>query len=83
MASPKRTFEAVVRGQGVISFSAFQRFLDKLGFRVGRISGSHHIYLHPKIPRPMNVQRVGKDAKPYQVRQLRAIIEEFGLKLDD
>jgi predicted RNA binding protein YcfA (HicA-like mRNA interferase family) len=83
MANPKRTFEAVVRGQGVISFNDFQRLLDKLGFRVDRISGSHHIYLHPKIPRPMNVQRVGKDAKPYQVRQLRAIIEEFGLKLDD
>jgi hypothetical protein len=25
----------------------------------------------------------GKDAKPYQIRQLRDMIREFGLKLED
>jgi len=82
MASPKRTFEAVRRGEGVIAFRDLQRLLEKLGFRLGRVSGSHHIYVHPNVARPINIQRVGKDAKPYQVRQLRDIIEEFGLKLE-
>jgi predicted RNA binding protein YcfA (HicA-like mRNA interferase family) len=54
-----------------------------LGFRLNRVSGSHHIYVHPEVSRPMNVQSVGKDAKPYQIRQLRDIIEEFGLRLED
>lgn len=83
MASPKKTLESVKRGRGGIAFRDLQRLLEKLGFRLNRVSGSHHIYVHPKVPRPMNVQSVGKDAKPYQVRQLRDIIEEFGLRLED
>ena len=83
MVSTKRTIEAVLSGQGVVAFNDLQRLLEKLGFRLARVSGSHHIYLHPRVPRPMNVQRVGKDAKPYQVRQLRDIIREFRLNLDD
>lgn len=79
MANPERTLEAVRSGQGVVSFGDLQRLLQKLGFRLARVSGSHHIYLHPKVPRPMNIQRAGKDAKPYQIRQLRDIIREFGL----
>jgi hypothetical protein len=39
--------------------------------------------VHPRVPRPMNVQSAGKDAKPYQVRQLRDIVEEFGLRLEE
>jgi predicted RNA binding protein YcfA (HicA-like mRNA interferase family) len=74
MASPRRTFEAVRRGEGVVAFRDLQRLLEKLG------SGSHHIYVHPKVTRPINIQPADKDAKPYQVRQLRDIIEEFGLK---
>ena len=83
MANPKQTFEAVVRGQGVIAFRDLERLLVQLGFRLQRVSGSHHIYVHPRVPRPINIQRAGKDAKPYQVRQLRNIIEEFGLSLEE
>jgi predicted RNA binding protein YcfA (HicA-like mRNA interferase family) len=83
MASPKRTLESVKRGSGGISFRDLQRLLEKLGFRLMRVSGSHHIYVHPNVPRPMNIQAVGKDAKPYQVRQLRDIVEEFGLRLEE
>ena len=60
-----------------------QRLLSKLGFRLDRVAGSHHIYVREGVPRPINIQPVGKDAKPYQVRQLRDIIEEFDLKLED
>ncbi|MEJ0077342.1 MAG: type II toxin-antitoxin system HicA family toxin [Alphaproteobacteria bacterium] len=67
----------------MISFRDFQRLLERLRFRLDCVNGSHHIYLHPKVSRPVNVQKAGRDAKPYQVRQLRDIVEEFGLKLDD
>ena len=83
MASPKKTLEAVRRGQGVVSFRDLKALLAKLGFKLDRVSGSHHIYLHPTVTRPLNIQPMGKDAKPYQVRQLWNIIEEFGLTLDD
>jgi predicted RNA binding protein YcfA (HicA-like mRNA interferase family) len=79
---PERTLEAVKRGRGNIAFRDLQRLLERLGFRLDRVSGSHHIYIHPKVPRPMNVQAAGKDAKPYQIRQLRDMIEEFRLRLE-
>jgi predicted RNA binding protein YcfA (HicA-like mRNA interferase family) len=83
MAGPRRTLENITRGGGTVAFRDLQRLLDKLGFRLARVSGSHHIYVHPQVPRPMNVQAAGKDAKPYQLRQLRDIIQEFGLSLED
>ena len=83
MAGPKRTLEAVIRGEGVVPFRDLQALLAKLGFTLRRVSGSHHIYLHPKATRPINIQPKGKDAKPYQIRQLRDMIEEFRLTLED
>ena len=82
MAGPEKTFEKVL-ANGVVSFNDFQPLLNALGFRLDRVKGSHHIYLHPDLPRPINIQKVGNDAKRYQVRQLRDIIDEFDLKLED
>ena len=82
MRGPEKTLETVLQGRGVVSFSDLQKLLSKLGFVLDRVKGSHHIYLHPAVSRPINIQPGGKDAKPYQVRQLRDIIEEFGLELE-
>jgi predicted RNA binding protein YcfA (HicA-like mRNA interferase family) len=81
MAKPNKVFERVVERQGTISFRDFERLLLALGFKHDRSSGGHRIYIHPRANRPLSVQPRGKDAKPYQVRQLRAMIEEFDLKL--
>jgi predicted RNA binding protein YcfA (HicA-like mRNA interferase family) len=81
MAKPDKVLKRVVEGQGTVSFREFERLLLALGFEHDRTSGSHHIYVHPEVTRPLSVQPRSKDAKPYQVRQLRAMIEEFGLKL--
>ena len=83
MANPKRVFEIVVAGRGTINFRDFERLLVALGFQLSRTSGSHRIYVHPRVPRPLSVQPFGKDAKPYQVRQLRDMIREFELRLED
>lgn len=81
MPRPDKVFVRVMQGQGAISFRDFERLLLALGYRHDRTSGSHRIYVHPRVTRPLSVQPRGKDAKPYQVRQLRAMIEEFGLRL--
>jgi predicted RNA binding protein YcfA (HicA-like mRNA interferase family) len=62
-----------------LTFSETQLILKKLGFTLARVSGSHHIYTHPLLDRPVNMQPVGKDAKPYQLKQIRDIISELGL----
>jgi predicted RNA binding protein YcfA (HicA-like mRNA interferase family) len=81
MAKRSKVFDRVMQGQGTIAFRDFERLLAALGFKHERTAGSHRIYIHPKATRPLSIQPRGKDAKPYQVRQLRAMIEEFGLKL--
>ena len=81
MASDKRTFDAVTSGSGTVSFRDLERLLVGLGFRLDRVSGSHHIYVHPTMGRPFPIQPDGKDAKRYQIRQLRGIIRQYRLTL--
>jgi len=82
MASDRRTFDMIMRGSGSIAFRDLERLLLKLGFRLDRTRGSHRIYIHPSVSRPVSIQPVGKDAKRYQIRQICDIINEFGLRLE-
>jgi hypothetical protein len=60
--------------RGAVSNVAFKdmcRLVEAFGFQLARVSGSHHIYVHPEVPQLVNLQDVRGEAKPYQVRQLR------------
>jgi predicted RNA binding protein YcfA (HicA-like mRNA interferase family) len=83
MARINQLLDQVIERRGVIKFRDLERLVTALGFRLARTSGSHRIYIHPDVPRPLSIQSVGNDAKPYQLRQLRDMIEEYGLKLED
>lgn len=61
-----------------ISFSDLQSVLDRLGFQC-RIKGDHFIYTMDGIEEIINIQPIGKMAKPYQVKQVRQIIQEYQL----
>ncbi len=62
------------------SFSELQKAVSLLGFRLDRISGDHHIYVHGEILEIINLQPAGNGkAKPYQVRQVREIANRYGL----
>ena len=69
---------AVLAGR-TLSFREFEKAIVDLGFRLERVRGSHRIYAHPMVPRPLNIQPRGKDAKGYQVQQCRDMILEFNL----
>lgn len=66
-----------------VTFSDMQRLAEGFGFRLERVSGSHHIYAHPSIPELVNLQEVDGRAKPYQVRQFLRLIERHALTLED
>ena len=55
--------------------------VEALGFRLLRVAGSHHIYVHPQIDELVNLQEVGGKAKPYQVRQVARIALRYALPL--
>ena len=66
-----------------LTFADLVYLAEALGFILARQRGSHRIYRHAPTGRQLNLQPDGKDAKPYQRAQLRAIIAEESLRLDD
>ncbi|MGD0541687.1 MAG: type II toxin-antitoxin system HicA family toxin [Tepidisphaeraceae bacterium] len=56
---------------------------EAFGFRLLRVSGSHHIYGRPGLAEQVNLQEVGGKSKPYQVRQFLKIIERYNIEIED
>ena len=66
-----------------VQFSDMINLVEGFGFKLDRIHGSHHLFVHPDIPEILNFQPEGKQAKPYQIRQFLRLIEECDLNLED
>jgi hypothetical protein len=47
------------------------------GLNCGGSAGSHYIYSHPKVPRPLSIQSRQREAKPYQILQFLGMVEEY------
>jgi hypothetical protein len=43
------------------------------------VKGSHHIFVKPDVAEILNLQPRGSLAKPYQVKQVRAVIVRYKL----
>jgi predicted RNA binding protein YcfA (HicA-like mRNA interferase family) len=61
-----------------IGFDDLRNLLTHLGFEE-RTRGSHHIFRRAGIEERINLQRDGKEAKVYQVRQVRSVILRYSL----
>ena len=61
-----------------IRFDDLCHLLSSLGFEM-RVRGSHHIFRKAGVEEKINLQREGSEAKPYQVRQVRAVIVKYRL----
>ena len=56
--------------------------VEAFGFSLSRISGSHHIFVHPDVRELVNLQEVKGQAKPYQIRQFLKLVEHYNLDLE-
>lgn len=65
------------RSDANIDFDSLRNLLLQLGF-VERVRGSHHVFIRPGVEDLINLQREGRMAKPYQVRQVRSVILTYG-----
>ena len=65
-----------------LSFREFERLLEAFGFEHVRTVGSHRHYKHSNVPEMLTILPERKAAKPYQVRRLLDMIDEFGLSFD-
>ena len=70
------------RSDASIGFDELRSLLKRLGFDE-RIRGGHHIFRRADVEERLNLQREGAKAKPYQVRQVRAVILKYQLGVDD
>jgi predicted RNA binding protein YcfA (HicA-like mRNA interferase family) len=64
-------------------FSEAVSCAESFGFRLNRINGSHHIFVHPDVPELLNLQSVKGKAKLYQIKQLLQLIERYNLQMED
>jgi predicted RNA binding protein YcfA (HicA-like mRNA interferase family) len=80
---PRKILEKLLTGSSNISFCDLRKLVESFGFRLSRVRGSHHIFIHPDVPELVNIQDVHGKAKPYQIRQFLRLIEEYNLRLED
>lgn len=75
-----KLIERILRGtsDANISFDDLCGLLIRLGFEK-RTRGSHNIFRRADVAEKPNLQRAGRNAKSYQVRQVRDIILKYRL----
>ncbi|NEX18058.1 MAG: hypothetical protein C1943_15965 [Halochromatium sp.] len=66
-----------------VRFSEAVAIAEAFGFRLDRVNGCHHIFVHPQIPELLNLQDLKGKAKPYQVKQLLQLAEIHNLQLEN
>lgn len=79
MANAADILERAKRDQNGIRFEDLIKLVEAVGYTFRRQKGSHRMYSRPGCPL-INLQRLKGNAKPYQVRQVLAIIEEYELE---
>jgi predicted RNA binding protein YcfA (HicA-like mRNA interferase family) len=83
MAKLKKILAKVLAGSKNIAFSDFILLVEGFGFRLSRVSGSHHIFVHDSVKELVNLQNVNGQVKPYQVKQFMELVERYALQLED
>ena len=79
----RKILQRVLAGSRNISFAEMTALVEAFGFRLSRIRGSHHIFVHPHLPELVDLQDVKGHAKPYQMRQFLRLVERYDLRLEE
>ena len=79
----QKLLQKLLSGTKNIRFSEAVAVAEAFGFQLDRISGSHHIFIHEKIPELLNLQNAKGKAKPYQIKQMLQLIETHNLQMEE
>ena len=66
-----------------VRFNEMVTLVEAFGFRLSRVKGSHHIFVHPQVRELVNLQDVDGKAKPYQICQFLRLVERYNLTMED
>ena len=62
----RKLLQKLLSGSKNIRFSEAVNCAEMFGFRLDRINGSYHIFIHSDVPELLNLQNVKDKVKPYQ-----------------
>ena len=84
MVDHQRLYEHIMlrRSDSNVSFDSLCTLLKRLGFEE-RTRGDHHIFTMSQVEEILNLQPRGREAKAYQVKQVRNLILKYNLSLED
>lgn len=67
----------------IIGFRDLDALHQAFGFVPRQGKGDHRNYKHPDVPVILTAQPRGKDAVPYQVKRLLAVVKEYDLHIGE
>jgi predicted RNA binding protein YcfA (HicA-like mRNA interferase family) len=79
----RKILARVLASPNNVRFDEMVALAEGFGFRLSRIMGSHHIFIHPGIRELVNLQNVGGQAKPYQIRQFLRLVERYNIEIEE
>ena len=79
----QKLLKKALAGSKNIRFGDMIKLIEAFGFRLARVSGSHHIFEHPDVPEIVNMQNRKGKAKPYQIKQFLELVELHNLQLSE
>ncbi|MBK6912257.1 MAG: type II toxin-antitoxin system HicA family toxin [Ignavibacteriales bacterium] len=79
----KKLLKKILTNKQNVSFSDFKNLIEAFGFRMDRINGSHHIFVHPFVKELINIQNIKGQVKPYQINQFLTLVEKHNLSLKE
>jgi predicted RNA binding protein YcfA (HicA-like mRNA interferase family) len=66
-----------------VAYNDFIHLMEGFGFRILRVTGSHHIYGRSDVNELVNVQNVKGQVKPYQIRQFLRLVEWYNIFMEE
>jgi hypothetical protein len=79
-----RLFNRIIAGAVTnVGFSDLVVLLEALGFNEVGGRGSHRVFARPGVVEILTLQELRGQAKPYQVRQVAAVVRRYNLQLED
>jgi predicted RNA binding protein YcfA (HicA-like mRNA interferase family) len=78
---PQKLLRKALASPNNLRFGEMTALAEVFGFKLSRVSGSHHIYAREGVADLVNLQEVNGKAKPYQVRQFLKLVERYNLTI--
>ena len=77
----RRLLDKALNNPSNLRFAEMIALVEAFGFHLSRVSGSHHIFVHPIVRELINIQDVNGGVKSYQVRQFFQLVERYNLTM--